>query len=281
MGVSSSSKEKLEDYEAFVEKFKPKLTTDDCFTPPAVYDAVLEWVRDKYDLGDAPIVRPFRPGGDYQSEEYPKDCVVVDNPPFSILAFIRRWYTAHGIKYFLFAPALTSFIRDPIDCLVGCNATVIYANGANVKTSFVTNLDTVNAVITAPTLAASIALAQKKEHKKPLAKYDYPRNVLMATHLGKLVDRGQEIEIPYSDVSFTRVLDSQKPLKRALYGSGYLVSNRVANRIEELMKAPFVSYGVREEGERFSFDLSERELAIIRELDGKTKQSERGEEPNA
>ena len=34
MGVSLSSKEKLEDYEAFVEKFKPKLTTDDCFTPP-------------------------------------------------------------------------------------------------------------------------------------------------------------------------------------------------------------------------------------------------------
>ena len=65
MGVSLSSKEKLEDYEAFVEKFKPKLTTDDCFTPPAVYDAVLEWVRDKYDLGDAPIIRPFRPGGDY------------------------------------------------------------------------------------------------------------------------------------------------------------------------------------------------------------------------
>ena len=31
----------------------------------------------------------------------------------------------------------------------------------------------------------------------------------------------------------------------------------------------------------FSFDLSERELAIIRELDGKTKQSERGEELNA
>lgn len=246
-----------------------------------MYDAALEWVRDKYDLGDAPIVRPFRPGGDYQSEEYPEGCVVVDNPPFSILASIRRWYTEHGIKYFLFAPALTSFIRDRIDCVVYCNATVIYTNGANVKTSFVTNLDTVNAVITAPTLAASIALAQKKKQKKPLAKYDYPRNVLMATHLGKLVDRGQEIEIPYSDVSFTRVLDSQKPLKRSLYGSGYLVSNRVANRIEELMKAPFVSYGVREEGECFSFDLSERELAIIRELDGKTKQSERGEELNA
>ena len=103
----------------------------------------------------------------------------------------------------------------------------------------------------------------------------------MATHLGKLVDRGQEIEIPYSDVSFTRVLDSQKPLKRTLYGSGYLISNRVANQIEELMKASLVSYAGQEEGERFSFDLSERELAIIRELDGKTKQSERGEEPKA
>lgn len=281
MGVSSSSKEKLEDYEAFVEKFKPKLTTDDCFTPPAVYDAVLEWVRDKYDLGDAPIIRPFRPGGDYQSEEYPDGCVVVDNPPFSILASIRRWYTAHGIKYFLFAPSLTIFMRDMIDCAVCTFANIEYANGAKVRTSFVTNLDTVNAVITAPTLAASIALAQKKKQKKPLAKYDYPRNVLMATHLGKLVDRGQEIEIPYSDVSFTRVLDSQKSLKRALYGSGYLVSNRVANQIEELMKAPFVSYAGREEGERFSFDLSERELEIIRELDGKTKQSERGEELNA
>lgn len=246
-----------------------------------MYDAVCEWVRDKYDLGDAPIIRPFRPGGDYQSEEYPEGCVVVDNPPFSILASIRRWYTAHGIKYFLFAPSLTIFMRDMIDCAVCTFANIEYANGAKVRTSFVTNLDTVNAVVTAPTLAASIALTQKRGHKKPLAKYDYPRNVLMATHLGKLVDRGQEIEIPYSDVSFTRVLDSQKPLKRALYGSGYLVSNRVANQIEELMKAPFVSYAGREEGERFSFELSERELEIIRELDGETKQSERGEELNA
>ena len=33
--------------------------------------------------------------------------------------------------------------------------------------------------------------------------------------------------------------------------------------------------------EEYAFDLSERELEIIRELDGKTKQSERGEELNA
>ena len=31
--------EKFNDYAGFVEKFKPKKTTDDCYTPPAVYEA--------------------------------------------------------------------------------------------------------------------------------------------------------------------------------------------------------------------------------------------------
>ena len=36
-----SQKGLFNDYEGFVEKFKPKKTTDDCYTPPAVYDYVL------------------------------------------------------------------------------------------------------------------------------------------------------------------------------------------------------------------------------------------------
>lgn len=35
--------DKLNDYDGFVEKFKPKRTTDDCYTPPAVYEAVKGW----------------------------------------------------------------------------------------------------------------------------------------------------------------------------------------------------------------------------------------------
>ena len=31
---------KSKTYEEFVDKFKPKLTTDDCYTPPPVYDAI-------------------------------------------------------------------------------------------------------------------------------------------------------------------------------------------------------------------------------------------------
>ena len=33
---------KSHNYEEFVEKFKPKLTTDDCYTPPTIYDIVAD-----------------------------------------------------------------------------------------------------------------------------------------------------------------------------------------------------------------------------------------------
>ena len=50
-----------ETYEEFVEKFKPKLTTDDCYTPPIVYDAVADWVAAEYKLDRSLFVRPFYP----------------------------------------------------------------------------------------------------------------------------------------------------------------------------------------------------------------------------
>ena len=54
------------DYDGFVDKFKPKKTTDDCYTPPAVYEAVIDYVnRNVSPLEGREIVRPFWPGGDY------------------------------------------------------------------------------------------------------------------------------------------------------------------------------------------------------------------------
>lgn len=73
---------KGETYEEFVDKFKPKLTTDDCYTPENVYETVKAWAIKEYEWGGRPIVRPFWPGGDYQKYEYPDGCVVIDNPPF-------------------------------------------------------------------------------------------------------------------------------------------------------------------------------------------------------
>ena len=36
------------EYAAFVEKFKPKKTTDDCYTPENIYNAVRDWVLAEY-----------------------------------------------------------------------------------------------------------------------------------------------------------------------------------------------------------------------------------------
>ena len=39
-----------QDYDEFVNKFKPKKTTDDCYTPELVYNAVRDWVIEEYCL---------------------------------------------------------------------------------------------------------------------------------------------------------------------------------------------------------------------------------------
>ena len=97
-------------YEDFLAKFERKKTTDDCLTPPAVYDAVRGWVFARYGLApDTPVVRPFWPDKNFEHEDYPAGCVVLDNPPFSILTKIIRDYMDNGVAFFMFAPALTLF----------------------------------------------------------------------------------------------------------------------------------------------------------------------------
>lgn len=96
-----------ESYEEFTEKFKHRMTTDDCYTPEPVYEAVKRWAAREYGIDESSVVRPFYPGGDYEHYEYPKGCVVLDNPPFSKLKTIIKFYDEREIDYFLFAPTLT------------------------------------------------------------------------------------------------------------------------------------------------------------------------------
>ena len=132
---------KSETYEEFVEKFQPKKTTDDCMTPPAVYDIIADWVAARYGVARSDMVRPFWPGADYESFDY-SGRVVVDNPPFSILGKILRYYNDNGIKYFLFAPMLTCFHHlDKADAVL-IKPAITYENGAKVRTAFLTNLPT-------------------------------------------------------------------------------------------------------------------------------------------
>ena len=91
---------KEKSYEEFVEKFKPKKTTDDCYTPPGIYAVVRDWACKEYGIDPDKIVRPFYPGGDYEHYDYPEGAVVLDNPPFSILAKITAFLSGAGHSVF-------------------------------------------------------------------------------------------------------------------------------------------------------------------------------------
>jgi hypothetical protein len=175
----------------FVQKFRPKTTTDDCYTPPAVYDAVKNWVNENLlDLTGWLILRPFCPGGDYLREKYPADSVVIDNPPFSIYSRIVRNYTRMGVKFFLFGPALSLFVRD-VDAVqyVICRCNITYANGAKVRTGFVHNLGG-SRLCMAGDLSDDINKAQ--HNKAAYQKLIKPSGIYSAADLMRFVPKERE-----------------------------------------------------------------------------------------
>lgn len=207
--------EKDENYEAFVDKFKPKHTTDDCFTPPAVYDAVKSWVVKHYGLtDDVAIVRPFYPGGNYQEASYPDSCLVLDNPPFSIMAEIVKFYTEKCVSFFLFAQSTTLFqhISFINTVLVGCSIT--YENGASVPTGFITNLGNSKVTISAE-LSKLLGEAQPSEAAE-VGAYDWPDNVISGALTGRLAKFGTNMDIERV-VARKTVGES----KQAIFGGGH------------------------------------------------------------
>lgn len=219
-----------EDYAAWLEKFKPKKTTDDCYTPPEVYNAVLDWAVEEYALHGRRVLRPFVPDGDFTALKYRAGDVVVDNPPFSMLTKIRRWYDSKGIDYLLFAPALTLFTCDA-PCSIVVSESITYANGAVVNTSFITSLDD-SKIRTAPALKTAIRLAVKGiEDYRKLPKYIYPANAVTAAQLGKVAS--VQLSIPREQVSgkIDR-LDCQLAKGKGLFGGGYLISDGAAAEIK-------------------------------------------------
>ena len=219
-----------EGYQEFEDKFKPKATTDDCFTPPYVYEAVKDWACEKYGIDPEKCVRPFYPGGDYEKYSYPDGCTVLDNPPFSIMARIIDFYEERGIPYFLFGPQLTLFSGNRPCNYICAGISVEYENGAKVNTGFVTSYGDWK-IDTAPDLHEIVETAQreaKNEGKgEPMNSWQLPDNVITASMMGKLGKRGISLCIPDSACSFIRKLDNQKP-GASLYGGGFLLSMSAA-----------------------------------------------------
>ena len=267
------------EYAAFVEKFKPKKTTDDCYTPDNVYAAVHDWAVKEYGLESARIIRPFYPGGDYKEEDYSGNCAVIDNPPFSILAEICRWYSHRGIRYFLFGPGQTLISGNGMDGInyVICGLSMIYDNGARIDTSFITNMGQYK-IMVAPDLYEAIKAADdenRKEVKKSLPKYDYSDHVLTAARIQRIAKYGQSLRIRAEDCAFIRALDSQRGTGKAVFGGGFLLSEKAAAEKAAAEKAAAEKAAVEkaaaekaaaEKAGAKIWELSEREKEIIRRL---------------
>lgn len=205
------------------------------------------------------VVRPFYPGGDYESLVYPDNCVVIDNPPFSIVSQIVRFYLKRGIKFFLFAPHLTLFSAD-LDCTrIVCGAAIVYENGAKVNTSFLSNMFGEAGVIGDPVLYEG-----DRRHllgtESGVAEIQIPG--LRADGFGCSVHRekqGRDKDRQAGMVHHS-ALDIQKKHGKSIYGSGFLISYTAAERVTAERAA------VKKEA--IVWELSEREMRIVEKLSG-------------
>ena len=260
--------EKHNDYEGFVEKFKPKKTTDDCYTPPAVYAAVKDWACRRFGIDPDKTVRPFWPGGNYEALDYPAGAVVLDNPPFSCLAKIVRFYAERQIPYFLFAPALTALGYTRIDASVlFTDSKITYHNGAVVNTAFVTSYGE-NVVEIVPDLGEAIKAAQRKGPDIRRTVYQYPPNLLTTQGVLALARHGVLYELPRREAVFVRGLDAMRAEGKEAFGGALLISDQAAARktaAEKTFTNPNTAAKI--------WELSARERQIVKELNPKDNES--------
>ena len=255
-------------YEKLVESAKPKLTTDDCYTPDNIYSVVRDYVAERYGLDPGTFVRPFYPGGDYQAEDYTGK-VVVDNPPFSILRKIMNFYNENGIKWFLFTPGMCTVIgtnyREKMHICLGAGIT--YENGATVRTSFATNLEPAG-IRTDPALLNAINEAneenrQKTKKIKNMTSWNYPPQLLTAAKMNYLANYGIDISFSLDDLHRITKLDNQ-PKNKKIYGGGYLLNQAAADRLAE---AEAEAEKRRRRGwnsvDGVTIELSDRERALV------------------
>lgn len=205
----------------FLAKFTPKNGSDECFTPPHVYEAIKGWVLEQHpSLIDKEIIRPFKPNGDFTAEDY-NDKIVIDNPPFSILGKIINFYNDNNILYFLFAPCLSvTHYYGRCDIII-CDTAIIYANGANVSTAFCTNFWGDNRIILSGELKRVIDEAQGKRKRKRVPRNLYPY-ALSGARLQKFVPDSGDIIIKQEDT-----LPLLPKVKRNVFGDGLYVRKGV------------------------------------------------------
>ena len=142
--------------------------------------------------------------------------------------------------------------RDCEVCYIPLAAEVTYENGAVVSTSFVTNLDDAK-VRAVPELQKAVEKAAdefRKELKRELPKYSYPNEVITATGIGRFSKYDVPFVVYPNECERITALDSQKEMDKAIYGGGFLISEKAA----------------AEKAAAYVWKLSDREIAIVKSL---------------
>ena len=222
------------DYESFIKKFTEKTkTTDECWTPPDVYDAVLQYVGTVTNLTDRPILRPFFPGGDYEHAEYPENGIVIDNPPFSCFSRIVRFYAERDIPFFLFGPGLTIAQTCDVATAIIINSTMTFSNGAKVRCNFVSNLFGDTIIQTAPELERLIKACPSQDTRVNLPKRIYPRELLSVSDMQTIAGGGLPFSVSRTEAVLVRRLDNLPKI----FGNHFIVSEKIGAEKEAAKEA--------------------------------------------
>lgn len=137
---------------------------------------------------------------------------------------------------------------------------IVYENKAVVATSFVTNLGEYKIDVDSALYRVVQDVVDAENKKMKRLKYDYPAEVLTTNTIQKLAGRGVDLRIREEDCFFIRVLDSQRKLKKSLYGAGFLLSEKATAEKKAAEKK------AAEKNQTIAWELSDREKEIIEKL---------------
>jgi hypothetical protein len=196
------------------------------------------------------------------------------------LAQIIDFYNFIGVKFFLFAPLLTSMKHSMKDCcFICCDCTITYENGANVNTAFLTNLEPYKIMIrTAPDLRATVseANAKAKKERKPTdkPKYKYPPEVVSIALISHLARHDVPVTIRRDELEYIPTLDFQRAENAVIFGGGFLTTRAKGAELDEARRQADEARRQADEARRQAdearqqvWKLSPREQEIIDRLE--------------
>lgn len=170
----------------------------------------------------------FIQGGDYQKHKYKDSDIVVDNPPFSITSQILDYYLNNNIKFFLFCDGKTMPCRLANKrklCIICTDAQIVYENGAQVYTGFVTNLeDEIGIKITNRVLGHN----EKEDSHNYINPYQY----ITFKEISALNRINTEMEIEHKNFKYVKGLKNGT----GTYGGGVIVSDKIATKIHDIIE---------------------------------------------